>query len=78
MAQPDMDAKGTKSLKGKSLKRKSVLDTDETIQTACKKVHLVNSDEDVDREANTTVAEEDLKTAEPGLDEQNIKDAAGS
>ena len=77
MAQPDMDVKGTKSLKGKSLKRKSVLDTDETIQTACKKVHL-DRDEDVDREANTSVAEEDLKTAQPGLDEQDMEAAAGS
>ena len=77
MAQPDMDVKGTKSLKGKSLKRKSVLDTDETIQTACKKVHLVDGDEDVDREANTSVAE-DLKTAQPGMDEQDMEAAAGS
>ena len=78
MAQPDMDAKVMESLRGESLKRKhneSIQDKDEAIQTACKKVHL-DGDEDVDREANTTVAEEDLKTAQPGLDEQNMEDAA--
>ena len=75
-----MDAKVMESLRGESLKRKnneSIQDKDEAIQTACKKVHL-DGDEDVDREANTTVAEEDLKTAQPGLDEQNMEDAAGS
>ena len=75
-----MDAKVMESLRGESLKRKhneSIQDKDEAIQTACKKVHLVDGDEDVDRETNTSVAEEDLKTAQPGLDEQNMEDVAG-
>ena len=75
-----MDANVMESLRGESLKRKhpeSIQDKDEAIQTACKKVHLVDGDEDVDREANTSVAE-DLKTAQPGMDEQDMEAAAGS
>ena len=80
MAQPDMDAKGMECLRGESLKRKhdeSIQDGDEAIQTACKKVHL-DENEEVECKANTTVAEEELKTAQPGMCEQNMEVAAGS
>ena len=80
MAQPDMDANGMESLREESLKWKhheSIQDRDEAVQTACKKVHL-DVDEEVERKANTTVAEEELKTAQPGRDEQNLEVAAGS